>query len=649
MAKQLTAPGCKYSIVARVDTTIYSPDQTWTLDVSAGQTDFIAETNEIIIPADAMMCRKKGQIDADLARFNVLGRGAGSLATFITRAVEQIVGKGNAKVEYGDGKLTVALAFDTTEAQIVAVENLLERLLPKDVAMYMAWADGLPMYYTRLAYLESTGTQRIEIRDIQIDNDLGGRCDYVDFNSNNDAPMLCASRTVNGTPRFYLPYTSNGTGYYGWNDWVELGAYNNAKQRTVSLLNYFNDRKYKMSYGDTVLSGTLNNTLPVVNNQFLSLFCYNSISTYRYVTGKVYSAQLTRLTAMVCSFIPALDPTGTPCMFDTVTRKAFKNAATTGPDFIAGLTSDQALALANLPAAGGSLTVSLPLEVAFDEAVQNALNTAAANGWEITVRYRESELTTEYIEADFLEGTGTQYIDTRIVPSDETGLRLTALPMSDTDTIPFGSRTSNETESRFYAVRPRRLRTGSVQSLVANGFGWGGWLTIGASYVQDVPKKEETYLNWLNARRAISEHAAKYLLPLPFTPELSMYLFAANINNTAQLYYIGRIWAASVSIGTQLKANFIPVIDSSGIPCMRDTVSGQNFYNANTAEGAAPFIVGFETTEKAAISLSKLPVTTAGTLTVSLPAAAEEDNLVDEACRIAESRGWTIITQYRTN
>ncbi len=132
MAKQLTAPGCKYSIVARVDTTIYSPDQKWTLDVPAGQTDFIAETNEIIIPADAMLCRKKCQIDADLARVNVLGKGSGSLATFVTRAIEQIVGKGNARVEYGAGKVVVHT--DRVDAgQYAAVTSILEQFVPKDV------------------------------------------------------------------------------------------------------------------------------------------------------------------------------------------------------------------------------------------------------------------------------------------------------------------------------------------------------------------------------------------------------------------------------------------------------------------------------------------------------------------------------------
>ena len=79
---------------------------------------------------------------------------------------------------------------------------------------------------------------------------------------------------------------------------------------------------------------------------------------------------------------------------------------------------------------------------------------------------------------------------------------------------------------------------------------------------------------------------------------------------------------------------------------MYDTVSCQNFYNKGTGQ----FIAGFDTTEKAAMSLSKLPVTTNGTLTVSLPAAAQDsDSLVPESIDIATNRGWTIITQYRND
>ena len=248
--------------------------------------------------------------------------------------------------------------------------------------------DGLPAGYTRLAYLESSGTQFIAIRDIKIDNDLGALCDYVDFNSVNDAPMFSGTRYVNGTPRFYLPYTSKGTGYYGWNDWVELGVYNNTNQRTVSLLNYFNDRKYKMSYADTVLSGTLNNFLPVVNNQFLSLFCYNpTVNQPRYVTGRCYSAQLTSAAEMVCNFIPALDPTGTPGMYDTVTRKPFRNNGS--GQFIAGVETQPQLdaVLRGLPDRTGQDVGTLTVRLADDlqtEENRVAMDAMVSKNWEIT-------------------------------------------------------------------------------------------------------------------------------------------------------------------------------------------------------------------------------------------------------------------------
>jgi hypothetical protein len=631
MAKQLTAPGCKYSIVARVGTTIYSPDQKWTLDVPAGQTDFIAETNEIIIPADAMMCRKKCQIDADLARVNILGRGAGSLATFVTRAIEQIVGKGNAKVIYGDGKLTVALASSVTTAQMAAVESLLDRMLPKDVESELAEADGFPVNYTRLEYLESNNGSFI---DTQI-------------TATSALEVICVSEIV-----------ERGSAIYGARDGLNVNEH--AIWNGCSTVKWGSQRIYTSEptyeriktrlrnafYINDELIAQTNDTVWASKHSFF-LFAVNDVGHALHNSAKlrIYSFSVFDAGKIKNNLVPALDPTGTPCMYDVITRKAFRNNGT--GQFIAGMTTEQARDLANLPATGGSLTVSLPLEAAFDEAVQNALNTATARGWTITVRYRESELTTENIDVDFLESAGGSFIDTEIVPTNETGLSLTALPMSDLDTIPFGSRNSNSTESRFYAVRPRRLRTGTIDRLVANGFGWGGWVVIGEN-IQGVPKKEETYLNWLNARSAISEHAAKYLLPLPFTPEFSMYLFAANISNSDQLYYIGRIWNAAVSVGTQLKANFIPALDSAGAPCMHDTVSGQNFYNANTTEGAVPFIAGFDTTEKAAVSLSKLPVTTDGTLTVSLPAAAKDEaSWVPEACRIAAQRGWTIFPQYR--
>ena len=77
---------------------------------------------------------------------------------------------------------------------------------------------------------------------------------------------------------------------------------------------------------------------------------------------------------------------------------------------------------------------------------------------------------------------------------------------------------------------------------------------------------------------------------------------------------------------------------------MFDEVTKQPFYNS----GSGAFIAGFESTEKAALGLAKLPVVDVGELTVSLPAAAQDEaTRVPAAIEVARQRGWTIITQYR--
>lgn len=91
----------------------------------------------------------------------------------------------------------------------------------------------------------------------------------------------------------------------------------------------------------------------------------------------------------VRQFIPALTPEGEPCMYDKVNKETFTNSGS--GQFIVGMTCKQALKLAELPSTGGTLTVSLPWEAQLDYDVYDALQTAKANGWTITVQYRDAE------------------------------------------------------------------------------------------------------------------------------------------------------------------------------------------------------------------------------------------------------------------
>ena len=84
------------------------------------------------------------------------------------------------------------------------------------------------------------------------------------------------------------------------------------------------------------------------------------------------------------NYIPAIDTTGQPCMFDTVSQQPFFNNGS--GSFIVGMTLTQASKLGNLPTSGGALSVSLPENYTDDEAVVEALNTATEKGWVLTIQ-----------------------------------------------------------------------------------------------------------------------------------------------------------------------------------------------------------------------------------------------------------------------
>lgn len=110
-----------------------------------------------------------------------------------------------------------------------------------------------------------------------------------------------------------------------------------------------------------------------------------------------------------------------------------------------------------------------------------------------------------------------------------------------------------------------------------------------------------------------------------------------------------KLYGAKITEASVLTYDLTPCLDPSGVPCLYDSVSGQNIYN----DGTGSFIAGFETAEQA-LKLVTLPDVTAETdetkksLTISLPGEAQLASTgVPAAIDIATSRGWTIITQYR--
>ena len=192
------------------------------------------------------------------------------------------------------------------------------------------------------------------------------------------------------------------------------------------------------------------------------------------------------------------------------------------------------------------------------------------------VLWRKSLLPSGYTQLEYIESTGTQYIDTGIATTNnDFGFMLEAMPLTSADVYPMGSRAIGGV-TRFFGIRSYSSTTFS--------YGWSDYLTAPASQSY-VNVRTTMSLNWLNSKKVTIGDDSNDLATANIANGRNITLFGIN----GQLLWKGRIYHAQISEGTGIVANLIPVMrNSDGKVGMRDTVTGQFFTNAGTGE----FIAG---------------------------------------------------------
>ena len=204
---------------------------------------------------------------------------------------------------------------------------------------------------------------------------------------------------------------------------------------------------------------------------------------------------------------------------------------------------------------------------------EGSVKQVSANG---VVLWRKSLLPSDYTQLEYIESTGTQWIDTGIATTNNNlGFMLEAVPLTSADVYPMGSRATNG-GTRFFGVR-------SVASDIFS-YGWSFYQTAPASQSY-VNVRTTMSLNWLNSKKATIGNDSKDLATANIANGRNITLFGIN----GQLLWTGRIYRAQISEGNEITANFIPVMrNSDGKVGMYDTVTQQFFTNAGTGE----FIAG---------------------------------------------------------
>ena len=180
---------------------------------------------------------------------------------------------------------------------------------------------------------------------------------------------------------------------------------------------------------------------------------------------------------------------------------------------------------------------------------------------------------TLYTELEYIEATGTQYIDTKYICSNDTKIEIdfTVVDFGTVNAL-FGIIDTNVgVNSYFYSwINNKKLqfRFGPVVKTMPTE------LEIGQRYVL-IQSKQKASVNDVELG-GWSDTLTK--------ATSSIFLMALRNRIIASYQFKGRIYSFKIYESNILTMDLIPVLDSSKVPCFYDKISNEFLYNKGTGE-----------------------------------------------------------------
>lgn len=180
-----------------------------------------------------------------------------------------------------------------------------------------------------------------------------------------------------------------------------------------------------------------------------------------------------------------------------------------------------------------------------------------------------------YTKVDYLQSSGTQWIDMGIAPDQNTKviLKILATNLNGSSGVSLiGSRSSNNSSDQFFTYISAdqgflfRVDGDEAPSAFTN-------FKVNTLYT--ITLSASRFLVYDNGNRVL----AMYLSSSDFTSTVTMALFRAK---PFSMGFIGNIYVCKHYNNDHLIQHFVPCLDSDGIPCMYDLVSKTAFYNQGT-------------------------------------------------------------------
>ena len=254
-------------------------------------------------------------------------------------------------------------------------------------------ADKLPAGYRRVEYLLSNGKQRVHT-DFYPTSQSGVEMDFCVTEETSASSWFFGNgdtgRNDEPDKKFSLLYAHDRTYprglFYLGGDVAQNQIF--ALAGTRQLLKVANGI---VSAGNGSMTAPTANFIGVTELTICAHVRQANAMSVRWYGCKLYEAAIEQR-----NFVPAIDSTGTPCMFDLVSQQSFRNAGTGA--FIAGVGTVAQLTalLRNLRATGGTLTLSLPAEANTPEVAEALQACHDTKGWTLTVHEYRPAATATY-------------------------------------------------------------------------------------------------------------------------------------------------------------------------------------------------------------------------------------------------------------
>lgn len=480
----------------------------------------------------------------------------------------------------------------------------------------------------QLEYIEFIGTGS----DVQYIDTLipvtGGFSYSMKFEKTGSSPYyssLSGGATINVT-NICVQWADNTHGFL---QYVQGGGTNDRIYGQISANNIYKlegsflpDNFYFIV--NDVVMGDRTHTVPILSLN--NIFIGSSLELCRFIAKLYYCKIYDNTGTLARDFVPAKDTSGVVCMYDAVSQTYFYNSGT--GDFIGGpeittpkfkediMIKTTTLFHQNTPNINGYLFLNSIIDyslinqsefkynfykdsqlwndikttypdlIPYTDACHNMLSdicTCITPGPMQLASDCNDFINEELPRLEYIESTGTQYIDTGIIPSNNTKLEI-EYQLTNTSGWACiiggrGGSSSTDPDCGIWISNSNRYRFNV------------GLDNVELSTIVPDLSKHKIILNNINGTiKYDSTIISQSVQTVTYYKKL--YISCVNENGSSSYFSKVKIYSVKIYEGDTLVASFIPCLDENNTVCLYDDVSGTFFYNKGTGDFVAGPVIG---------------------------------------------------------